>query len=272
MKTQRFFIFLFMVIVTGCMHGYAQQKPDDVVYLKNGSIIHGSIIEVIPNESVKIQSGKNVFVYKMDEIDRITKDVRPANQPILKPWIFGLDAIYSLGFGSGSIEGSEQDNGSHGFLFHFTASYKANANFAFGLGTGYEIYPEDSKYLPKSEYIPVFAHIKTLFTTTGKVLPGLNFDIGYKIGTTTQTIQSNSSIYNFSYELKYAGGLFLNPSFNVTVNVNPKLALCFNIGYLYRNDKLKFSGTTMIYGQSYSEESSATLTDHFVNFGVGIEF
>ena len=47
----------------------------DVVYLKIGSIIRGIIIEQIPNESIKIQTfDKNVFVYKMDEILKFTKE------------------------------------------------------------------------------------------------------------------------------------------------------------------------------------------------------
>lgn len=47
----------------------------DVVYLKNGSIIRGFIIEQSPNVSLKILTrDNNVFVYKIDEVDKITKE------------------------------------------------------------------------------------------------------------------------------------------------------------------------------------------------------
>ena len=47
----------------------------DVVYLKNGSIIRGLIIEQIPNVSLKIQTvDGSVFVYKIDEIEKMTKE------------------------------------------------------------------------------------------------------------------------------------------------------------------------------------------------------
>jgi len=47
----------------------------DVVYLKNGSIIKGLIMEQIPNESLKIQtSDGSLFVYKMEEVVKITKE------------------------------------------------------------------------------------------------------------------------------------------------------------------------------------------------------
>jgi TM2 domain. len=53
----------------------AQQQYQDVVYLKDGSIIHGIIIEQVPNVSLKIQTkDQNVFVYKMDDILKMTKE------------------------------------------------------------------------------------------------------------------------------------------------------------------------------------------------------
>ncbi len=62
-------IYLFTISVI-----YSQQY-EDIVYLKNGSEIHGTIIEQIPNESIKIKTKDgNIFVYKMDEIDKMTKE------------------------------------------------------------------------------------------------------------------------------------------------------------------------------------------------------
>lgn len=53
----------------------AQQNYDDVVYLKNGSVIRGVIVEQVPNVSLKLQTKDgNIFVYKMEEVERITKE------------------------------------------------------------------------------------------------------------------------------------------------------------------------------------------------------
>lgn len=53
---------------------YAQQY-EDVVYLKNGSIIRGVIMEQVVGESIKIKTGDgNLFVFKMDEIEKMTKE------------------------------------------------------------------------------------------------------------------------------------------------------------------------------------------------------
>jgi hypothetical protein len=48
----------------------------DVVYLKNGSVIKGMIVEQTPGVSLKIQSRDgNIFVYKMEEVERMTKEL-----------------------------------------------------------------------------------------------------------------------------------------------------------------------------------------------------
>lgn len=57
-------------------------KPQyvDVVYLKNESVIKGMIIEQIPNVSLKIQTRDgSVFVYKMDEVLKMTKELSQVN-------------------------------------------------------------------------------------------------------------------------------------------------------------------------------------------------
>ncbi len=51
------------------------EQMEDVVHLKNGSIVRGTIIEQIPGESLKIQTqGGSVFVYTMDEIAKISRE------------------------------------------------------------------------------------------------------------------------------------------------------------------------------------------------------
>ncbi len=61
-----------LVLMTGS--AWAQQYQE-VVYLKNGSVIRGVITEQIPNESLKIQTADgSVFAYTMGEVEKITKE------------------------------------------------------------------------------------------------------------------------------------------------------------------------------------------------------
>lgn len=51
------------------------QEWQDVVYLKNGSIIRGIVLEQIPGQNIKIQtSDGNVFVYDTKDVERISKE------------------------------------------------------------------------------------------------------------------------------------------------------------------------------------------------------
>lgn len=63
--------FLFLVV----SYSYSQGRTQDVVYLKNGSVIRGLIIEQVPNKSIKVQArDESIFVYQMDEIEKLGKE------------------------------------------------------------------------------------------------------------------------------------------------------------------------------------------------------
>ncbi|RYD82600.1 MAG: hypothetical protein EOP53_03270 [Sphingobacteriales bacterium] len=56
----------------------AQKQLEDVVYLKNGSILHGTIIENIPGVSIKLQmADRSTWVFKMDEVEKMTREEKP---------------------------------------------------------------------------------------------------------------------------------------------------------------------------------------------------
>jgi len=83
---------LFTIVVV------AQSNYQDVVYLKNGSIIRGIIIEQVPNKSIKIETvDQSVFVYQMDDIDKLTKEQHKGKSKNIK----SLSSSKSVGEGIG---------------------------------------------------------------------------------------------------------------------------------------------------------------------------
>ena len=73
-------------ILVACLTAFVATAPlfaqplEDVVYLKDGTIVRGIIIEQIPGESLKIQTqGGSMFVYTLEEIAKIVKE------PVLEP-------------------------------------------------------------------------------------------------------------------------------------------------------------------------------------------
>jgi len=78
-------ILLAAIIILSVTVLIAQTK--DIVYLKNGSVIKGSILEMIPDKTIKIQTADgNIFVYNMSEVEKIGKDTA-APAPETKPAI-----------------------------------------------------------------------------------------------------------------------------------------------------------------------------------------
>lgn len=74
-KIFQLIVLLLLLSPVGVM---AQQAMQDVIYLKDGSIYRGVIIEQVPNVSYKIESRDgNVFAVKVEEVEKITKE-RPA--------------------------------------------------------------------------------------------------------------------------------------------------------------------------------------------------
>ena len=62
----------------------------EVVHLKNGGMIRGTITEQIPNQSLKIQTADgSVFVYSFDEIEKSRKKLLP-------DMVFPTDSIVDL--------------------------------------------------------------------------------------------------------------------------------------------------------------------------------
>lgn len=140
-------------VFTSCV-AYAQQY-EDVVYLKSGSIIHGTIIEQKPNESIKIKTKDgNVFVYKMEEIEKMTKEEIKGEEkqkettPLQK-----LSVVNYSGFGIRGHGGTDITLGlgfGLGVYYNLTGSAYSNTSWEFGLDAYY--HTSTNKYTGGPKY------------------------------------------------------------------------------------------------------------------------
>ena len=84
MKRISFILLIFVTTIS-----FSQNNLDEVVYLKNGSVIRGLIIEQIPNQTLKIQTKDgSVFVYNFSEVQKITKEAPYKNPSIINQFKF----------------------------------------------------------------------------------------------------------------------------------------------------------------------------------------
>ena len=230
----------------------AQTTYEDVVYLKNGSVIHGMIIEQVPNRSIKIQTtDRNVFVYNMDEVEKITKEAvlnsdRGQGQAGAtgsfkeKGYLNITEVSLGVGLGQASEDLSYGIQTVNGVLI--------NPNFSLGLGIGVDKY----KF---ATFVPIFADIRAYFLRSD-VTPYFVGAIGYSL----------------SFDSGSKGGLFVNPSLGVRFTVSPKAALDFSLGYRLQQSTYEFSSFGYsggyVYPLVYTYKASADL----FNFKVGASF
>lgn len=163
---------------------------EEVVYLKNGSIVRGQIIETIPNESLKIETQDgNVFFFRMEEVLKMTKEEpfkRKDHKKFNKPkGYFGLleGSIPCL---IGEI-GATVVNG-----------YRVCPQFAVGGGIGFLFFGNLN--------IPLFLHLRSDFLNR-RVSPYFALNLGY-----------NLSLFQSDTFIKY-NGFFAAPSLDVSYNV-----------------------------------------------------
>lgn len=68
-------LLLTVVVLSMVPRSVDAQQLEDVVYLKDGSVLRGTIVETVPNESILIRTRDgNQFRILWDRIDRMTKE------------------------------------------------------------------------------------------------------------------------------------------------------------------------------------------------------
>lgn len=173
MKKVILFLFLFSSIITTSV----AQNFHEVVYLKNGSIIRGIIIEQIPDSTLKIQTADgSIFAYKMSDVEKITKESKNKSKNNLSlsfdnqktnTWYKGfIDIGYTIGTGDWGEDRLELST-SHG--------YKFNPYLYTGVGVGASYYHDSDAFA-----LPIFAHIRATILDN-RTSPYIDFRIGYAL-------------------------------------------------------------------------------------------
>jgi hypothetical protein len=225
---------------------FSQSNYQDVVYLKNGSIIRGIIIEQVPNKSIKIETAdRNIFFYEIDEIEKLTKEPnldkgnkflnKASTHTGLKSGYKGiaeLDYLFGVGYyGIGRLE------------VNIINGYQFNPYFSLGLGTGFRWY-SISGY--NAVLIPIFADFRVNFMDN-KISPYFSLGLGYSLEATD----------GFN-----GVGVLLKPSIGVNFKVTEKIFMHTGIGY--EMQKMKY--------YDYYYNSIGILNSGGFGFNFGVSF
>ncbi len=185
----------------------AAQNYTEVVYLKNGSVIKGVIIEQVPNVSLKIKTGDgSLIICQMNEVEKIIKeerytrdyrtdiDNRKAARNTLKGYKGFIDFGYIADLSDYDANKVEIST-SHGYQF--------NNYFYLGGGVAADFYTDADLIA-----VPIFVDFRANFINK-KVTPFADIKTGYSVGDVEGLYVSTGIGVRFSLKGKKALNLKL---------------------------------------------------------------
>lgn len=204
---------------------FAQKNKKETIYLKNGSVLKGRLVQV-DDDKVVINSARNTWVFKTSEIDTtMRKSLATTMYQEEKPWFIKATA--------GILAGSSDNNKSAPFSLMTSFNYRMIDGLYAGLGLGIEFLEES--------YMPLFASLDYYLRDTN-FTPFISFKGGYML-----PLDDNSRAgvhYSYpdyssfwpgpqyeSYDLD--GGIMLSPSFGFRGMIHQNLGWMFSLGYRY---------------------------------------
>lgn len=106
------------------------QKSKDVLYLKNGSIVYGKLVEIKDDQYKMQTSDGSIFIYKNEEVDKFSKET---------PYFEGRSKTgFSFAMEAGLLAGAQNTDYTAPFSFNFLGGVTLDTRNVLSLGSGVE--------------------------------------------------------------------------------------------------------------------------------------
>lgn len=198
------------------------QKTKDVLYLKNGSMIYGKLVEATDSQyKIKTEDG-SIFIYSVPEVEKFVNEPQRFDGRKKDGFGFALEA--------GFLVGAQRSEYTAPFSFNFIGNYTSNTKNKFGIGSGVE-------YIGQS-YMPLFVEYKHLLSDK-KTTPFM-FVRGGKLFHLNGEEQNPDYYYGYNNTREYSGG------FSFTMGTGISWSKDENETYLsfaYRNAQTSYVDT-----------------------------
>jgi len=177
---------------------------DEIITLKNGTIIKGVIIEQVPGEFIKVRTKNGEeTIYKSSEVASITKNFFETKKK-------GYINISEMGVGVGP------DNVA--YSFSTVNGYLIKPHFSLGVGAGYDYYVNTGSMVPVYLDMRIVLHDK-------RFTPFIYNDAGYSFAVSSPSLSG------------FKAGLMFNPGFGIKTFVGKTTAFVLSFGIKIQNIK-----------------------------------
>ncbi|MFW5755660.1 MAG: hypothetical protein ACOCWK_03595 [Tangfeifania sp.] len=231
-------LFLIAVFLTFSVFG---QTEKGVVYLKNGTILKGRYLYFDNSEKIKVESGGNIWVFSVDELDTIVDREAVRNQKMQEPF---HTRKFFLHAELGVLAGNSQNSQPAPFSFTATVNYQVTPQFSAGAGFGAEFL--------KESYLPAFLNLEYKFREPA-YSPYLFLKGGYQV-----PLEDSREVYydvwpaysssiwpgpqpSHGYgKLDPKGGVLINPGIGYSHFFSPGFGMSLGFGYQFH--RLHYKG------------------------------
>ncbi len=199
-----------------------QKKNNDVIYLKNGVVIHGQIIRsLLTGQVIFKKRDNNIMVFEPIQFDSIRKTGKVAKK--IHPGYFNLTE-------AGILTGNSANSNKSPFSLINISGWQFKNHFSAGVGAGIEFL--------KETYLPVVADFRYSLNRQGTnpffgIQGGYSFALDKPNGIYSNLLIPTSPGFNSgsNLEMDAKGGLLLNPCFGICTPLGNNMALTFSAGY-----------------------------------------
>jgi len=222
---------LISIILIFNIYSLSAQKTQDVLYLKNGSIIYGNLIEIVSDQYKIKTSDGSIFNFSADEVEKFMKEVPSQSNRKNSGGVFALEA--------GLLIGAQESEYVAPFSFSILGGYTINQKNTISLGSGVE-------FIGKP-YTPLFIEYKRLISDR-RITPfvfvrgGALMQIG---GDDSETYD----IYNQYEPYNYKGGVSVGIGTGISwLKENYETYLTFAYRYAETSyDKKEYNSSNVTY-------------------------
>ncbi|NOU61170.1 hypothetical protein [Marinifilum caeruleilacunae] len=204
------------------------QKRIDVVQLKNGNVLKGTIVRQVPGKFLELKTlDKNFWKFDMEDVAEIRYErkrlakFKQDSLPLKNSKVF-IHAKF------GVLLGSNGNDNEAPFSVLCSANYRFKNGLSLGGGAGLETFEETQ--------IPVFADIR-YHHKIGGFNTYLFCQSGYSFALDDR---DNTNYYYYGDEMENEGGWLINPGIGVVFSGRGNTRLSLGIGYRYQKNKLSW--------------------------------
>jgi sRNA-binding regulator protein Hfq len=195
----------------------AQRIPQNTIYLKNGSVIKGTIIEDIEGVSIKVQTAdKSIWVFKKADVNKVITSVKAQTTPMVD---YTLKRGYFTQVQAELMPSKKQSSEGTVPSMLGVAGYQINKHFSAGVGTGVEAF--------HISMLPVFGDMRYYFFND-QYTPFINLKAGYAFPLENQRDNTRN------VDMKSKGGLMGGLELGYIRSLSNATKFTFSLGYRYQ--------------------------------------